>query len=121
MSTSGGMNHSGIDSAIATSATSVTPIAPKVPAMNEPPCERCSDGKRRCATSFTMAGVIMVATASSARTTMTGVDTNTTMSGAMAAFRPGNPMPSSHCTKADIMCHEPIIALTASSARSQKK
>ena len=80
-----------------------------------------SDGKRRVATSLTMAGVIIPATTSSDSTTITGVEMNTTTSGAIAACRPGRPIASSQCPSVDISAHDEIVVLTASMAGSQKK
>ena len=95
-STSGGTNHSGIDTSRATSAATVAHKPPNTDPRADPPCLRSSVAKRRSQTSFSIDGVIITATISSANTTMTGVATKTTSNGASTSFKPPRPMPSSH-------------------------
>ena len=80
-----------------------------------------SVGKRRSATSASIAGDIISATTNSATTTITGVASSTTTSGATAAFRPGPPALSSQPITVVAMGQDASVSRTASIAASQKK
>src|SRR6218665_3253226 len=113
------MNHRGSDTNSASSAASVAPADQPSEAHQRPPCSSVSAGKRRWATSLTMAGVIIVATTSRQATTTTGTLTITSSSGASTALNPVAPSPSSQPRKVWLSDHVSSHTRTCATASLQ--
>ena len=94
---------------------------PNMLPRNEPPWRRSRPAKRRTATSFTIAGVMKAATSSSETTTMSGVESVTTTSGASHAVRFVTPRPSSQRTGTLNIGQVVSATPTASMVGRQKK
>ena len=105
----------------ATAASTVEPSDQNKLATSEPPCLRSSPGKRRSATSATMAGVIRIATNSSATMTITGMLRNSKIVGASTTRRLPRPRPSSQRAMVPSNSHPSRPDRTEASASSQKK
>ena len=88
INTSGGISHSGRLTMSAPTATNSEPADQPMDDASDAPRCRASCGKRRSATSRVSAGVSHSDTVVSAASTMTGVASTTTNSGASHAARP---------------------------------
>ncbi|MOA29370.1 hypothetical protein D3C78_1503800 [compost metagenome] len=102
-STSGGTNHSGTETISAISAISVEPSDQARLASSEPPFLRSSCANRRSATRDTSAGVMHKATTSKDSTTMMGMATSTTSTGATAAEPKPTPLA---CNQPQTVCSQ---------------
>src|ERR1035437_7449725 len=83
-----GINHSGMETSKPIKASRVEPSDHNTQTPNELPRSRANWGKRRLATSDTIAGSIVNATANTDSMTITGVVKKITISGATTVLSP---------------------------------
>lgn len=105
----------------ATTASKVEPSDHSTLTTSDPPCLRSRLGKRRWATSSTMAGVMNIATSNRHSSTISGVARTSTSSGANTVRREPRPSLSSQPRKACTRSKASSQAATDATAPSQKK